>query len=213
MSAVFDEAHSNTHSTSPQRKRSRQDSGCDTQSSPGSSDGGGGGSSVNEGFIENEDDGGSRQAGSQKRARSEGLGESDNSLGTVSWSRGNNPLPLPPADTTRHSAVRTTSESSSADSLIPLPVVPRREVQRESEGSDASRHDGSSNGSLSYTARDDLARSMEFDQQIDALRHSPPPISLSPSLASQTASTGNKFFLIVKCNMSWIYFVPLSRYY
>lgn len=148
---------------------------------------------MNQGSISNDNDGDSREAGSQKRARSEGIGESDNSLGSVSWSRGNR-LPSPSVNTTRHSTARTAPEASSADSLTPLPAFRRSEVQWESEGSDVSRQTGSSNGSLSYTARDDLARSMEFDQQIDALRHSPPPIPLSPSLASQATSTGNNLW-------------------
>lgn len=192
MSGILDEAHSNNALTTPPRKRSRHDSSCGPESSPGASHGGSGsGSSVNGGSIENDDDGDGRQGGSQKRARSEGLGEPDNSLGSVSWSRGGHPLPLHSVETTRQFSGRTTNESSLVDSLIPLPAVPRREMHRDSDQSNDNRHDGSSSVGLSYTAREDLARSMEFDQQMDVLRRSPPPVSLSPSIASQTASTGD----------------------
>ncbi|KAF8496337.1 hypothetical protein JB92DRAFT_1058819 [Gautieria morchelliformis] len=190
MSGILDDTHSNNaHSTAPPRKRSRQDSACDPESSPASSDGGGeSGSSVIRGSMEDDDREDSRRAGSQKRARSEGLGESDNARGSMSWSRG---APLPSAETTRHFGGRTTSEHPSVTSLISFPVAPRCEVQREPEGSNSSRQGGTNSSSVVYTAQNDLARTMAFDQQIDALRRSPPPISLSPSLASQTASTAD----------------------
>jgi hypothetical protein len=199
MSGILDDAN-NAHSTTPPRKRSRQDSACDPEPSPPSSDGGGeSGSSVNGGSMENDDREDDRRAGSQKRARSEGLGESDNARGSVSWSRGSHPLPLPSAETARHFGGRTTSEHSSVNSLIPFPVAPRCEVETEPEGSNSSRQGGSTSSSLVYTAQNDLARTMAFDQQIDALRRSPPPISLSPSLASQTASAGDSLSTCRPC--------------
>lgn len=199
MSAILDATQSNNaHSATPPRKRSRQDSACDTEPSPGSShaDSGSGSSrSVNGGSVENDDNEDSRQGGSQKRARSEGIVESDYA-GAVSWSRGSHgTLPLASVESTRQLAARMASEDPSVDSLIPLPVVHRSEAQRESEGSGNSGHmNTSSNEGLIHTAREDLARSMEFDQQMDVLRRSPSPVSHPPSLASQGTSTGDNFW-------------------
>ncbi|KAF8586790.1 hypothetical protein K439DRAFT_919807 [Ramaria rubella] len=162
MSVVLDESH--THSTTPQRKRSRQEQSCDAGSGPGSSDGSSGsGSSLSAGSMDDEDnEDNNRQVGSQKRARSEDHGNTDGPRGSVSWSRGN-PPPLSSVHI-RQSAGGTPTEGSPVDSLIPLPVVPPREARRDTE---ETIHIQPS------SAHEDLARSMEFDQHMDVLRHSP----------------------------------------
>lgn len=188
---------SNTLSTAPPRKRSRQESSCDIDSGIRPSEEGSGSGSGR--TSESGEHGDGRHG---KRARSEGHGDLDVSRDSVSWSMDASnyhaPAPLPANSPTTSTSRYLTSSTpvrapSPVESFIPLPAI--------SLSGDSQRDSGNQNcaspstGSVG-TAHRDLARSMAFDEQMDVLRRSPDSL---PSLLLPDGQTSTGIAFIMHC--------------
>lgn len=170
--ALEDVSVVHSQSSGAPRKRARQDSACIMENNLGLANGDGGTATSSSHSSDDGLDGHNRESGRHKRQRGEGHGDSIMSRASAQWSlsTSSRSRSLSPASNATHLSEHSESTAFSPEDFIPLPA------SRSQDGPwEPHRAVNEFNN-----AEENIARSMEFDQQIEVLRRSP------GSLASQS---------------------------
>lgn len=174
-----------SQSSNAPRKRARQDSACTMDNSLAHVNGGtaGPGSSSNHSSDDGGLEGSNRESGRHKRQRGENHEDPvlPRTSGQWSLSTSSRSRSLSPASNATQSSEHTESTAFSPDDFIPLQTSHGQEGLQEPHRSvNETNH-----------AEEDIARSMEFDQQMDILRRSPDSFASRSAFSTLSNNSAN----------------------